>query len=78
MVGITRTQRDVLVVVANNSPVTAKEIERHWPIASSSIRSALDRLELRGYVERDYTSRFPLISWSITMRGNERIAEEDE
>lgn len=51
-VGLGRTQRLVLSILASQGPCSARELEYHWPtLTESSAGSALRRLGDRGLVD---------------------------
>lgn len=70
---VTARQRDILVVVAHNGPITAGDVSYHLPGWRSveAYRAACARLEHRGLLDADYTAhRGRGRAYTISERGN--------
>ena len=52
---LTRLQEDVLLVVEENGPVTARDVAYHLPIGEASACGALSRLEAKSLIDATYT-----------------------
>jgi predicted ArsR family transcriptional regulator len=52
---LTRLQEDVLYIVKEHGPVSAREVAYHLPITEESARGVLNRLEARSLIDATYT-----------------------
>ena len=61
-----------------HGPVTTVDLAMHTRSTGAAVRSSMARLEERGLVSRDYTSRGGLIAWRVTRRGAEAVTKHFE
>jgi predicted ArsR family transcriptional regulator len=52
---LTRLQEDVLYIVKEHGPVSAREVAYHLPISEESARGVLNRLEAKTLIQATYT-----------------------
>ena len=73
---LTRRQQDLLFIVGQNAPVTARDVHYHLPsLSPEAARSAIARVETRGLLDRQYTGlrRGERCAFVLSTRGAEAL-----